>query len=251
MKNYKPILLLLFAVSVLFTSCNDSELTETPAPAPEAMSILALGDNLTTTQYTESLTNANIILTYQELTNYDASEPLLAADDRLIRMYAISDGTYTNASGGYGYNLDDFDNATYSIIIFLISGTDAEINIGDYAQTRETMVGSSGSMQWAFTSGTSSIMQNKLPNPSIISIETGNQDNNPVKITGGVEDGDIMSVNFSGGIFLMVPETHPLYPSYSGHAILTVTAAVSDESTLVGARSAGSRPEALTKLLSR
>lgn len=259
MKNYKPILLMLFIVMASFSSCSDSSDKEV-IPQPDMLAkqgkLANQTESFITPEYSQGLLEAKIYLTYEEVVQADESEPLLQADPRMIRYYSISDGVYTNASWNYGSSIADFDGATYSIMVVVAADTSGVIQTGDYHQTTQIITGESGSQHWQSIGKVGAIIERKgfysiENNFPFRGVQTGDFEDSPVRLIGGTEVGSIMTVEFDGGVFASVGEAHPLYPEYYGNANLYVNAQVIDASTVIpsGARKAQGRPEIISRLL--
>jgi hypothetical protein len=100
---------------------------------------------------------------------------------------------YTNDDGDDGWSLEDYDDATYYLAIELAVPLEHEVEAGEYPQYNN----------W-------SLPEND-ENMSYIYLESGegndyfeyytediDENHEPVVVTGGVDDGDKMTVKFSG-----------------------------------------------------
>ena len=209
--------------AVTFSGCSDN----TAPPARE--------EKFVTDEFTDLLKDAKIYLTYEEVTAFDESEPFLQEHPRVIRNYAISNGTYTNAAGGDGYYLNDYTGATYAIIISVMSGTDLAVTPGVYAQpvNNLTTTGDLGTQQWTSFGKQGFIMSTKspvrFPDKLYATIESNDESSVPVVIKGGMNPGNTMTITFSGAISIVDPDHLPgTHPSYKGTGDLYVKAKVVD-----------------------
>lgn len=169
MINIKRILTSTLVIAVLaFTACSDDD------SSPK--------EQFSFDGETIALKDAKIYLTY---------EGEAGNGTHLYRDYFISDGTYTNADGNDGWSMEDYDNATYFIAVELAVPFEEEIGAGEFPQ-------------WSSWTGVET-------NISYIYVESGdgadeveyytdndNEDNSPVIVSGGMEDGDTMTLKFNG-----------------------------------------------------
>jgi hypothetical protein len=169
MNNFKRILTSTLVIAVLaFTACSDDD------SSPKKQFSFD-GETVT-------LKGANLYLTY---------DGNAGNGTHLYRDYFISDGTYTNADGNDGWSMEDYENATYFLAIELATPLEDEIGPGEFPQ-------------WSNWTGVET-------NISYIYYESGDgedeveyytdsdtEDNSPVIVSGGVEDGDTMTLKFSG-----------------------------------------------------
>lgn len=191
-----------------------------------------------------NLENAKVFITYQEVTQFDESEPLLQADPRLIGMYVISDGEYTNATGQYGYNLADFNNATYAVVISTLSAS-TTMEVGEWMHSKYWWYGDSGQQKW--NGGNMFVVMSEVGPET--RLETHSYDY-VAAVTGGWESGDLLSMKFHGGVDIQVPASHKYAPAYTGWAALDLKdAPIIDVTSISTGRSGNKRPAQLDKLL--
>jgi hypothetical protein len=166
------------ATMVLLSSCKDDEKV---SPKLEKVSpkLEFVFDGKTI-----SLKGANLYLTGE----YNTGGSNVG---RPYRDYVISDGIYTNADGDLGWSLDDYDGATYSLVIELFAPVDGDITVGEFPSYAN----------WDLQEDNSTIsfiyLESGTGNDEI-SYSSTNQNNSPVVVSGGLEDGDKMTLKFDG-----------------------------------------------------
>lgn len=108
------------------------------------------------------------------------------------RIYCISDGIYTNAGLQNGGSFNDYENATYFLAIKLAVPDTDEVGPGDFPQN----------LYWPEGSNASGIMMQSGEGDAQISCFTWDtyEDHSPVVVTGGVNDGNKMTLKFEGVI---------------------------------------------------
>ncbi len=129
---------------------------------------------------TISLTGANLYLTRQS-----------TYDNRTYRDYFISDGTYTNADANDGWSLDDYDGATYYLAIELASVVAGDLTVGEFPSYSN----------WGLPEDNSTISYIYLESGTgndEIQYYSDDEDHLPVTVSGGLEDGDKMTLKFNG-----------------------------------------------------
>ena len=159
---------LLLVSLVLFNSCSKDE------AAPKLQFVFD-GETI-------SLTGANLYLTTES-----------TFENRANREYFISDGTYTNADDNNGWSLGDYDGATYYLAVELVSGVAGDLTVGEFPSY----------YNWDLPADNSTI--------SYIYLESGigndyfeydtdylGEDHSPDVVSGGLEDGDKMTLKFNG-----------------------------------------------------
>ncbi len=160
---------LLLASLVLFNSCSKD------AAAPKLQFVFE-GETI-------SLTGANLYLTEQS-----------TYDNRTYRDYFISDGTYTNADGEEGWSLDDYDGATYYLAVELASVVAGDLTIGEFPSY----------YNWDPAEDNSTIsyiyLESGTGNDAIY-YYSNDEDHSPVVVSGGLEDGDKMTLKFNGTLY--------------------------------------------------
>jgi hypothetical protein len=103
------------------------------------------------------------------------------------RNYFISDGTY---EGGDGSDLTDYNDATYVLAVRLAVPEGEDVTTGDYPLYDNIEdLPLSGSLAW-LSLETEDDVEFQTPNGTI--------DGDEVSISGGVDDGDRMTIRFSG-----------------------------------------------------
>lgn len=114
-------------------------------------------------------------------------------EGRTYREYVISDGNYTNAAGGRGGALGDYEGATFFLLINLSSSVNGQLTPGEYPQYGT----------WTAAEDDSKIsllhMHSEVNGYFLIKTHEGSTlDKSPVIVKGGFEDGSKMTIEFEG-----------------------------------------------------
>lgn len=157
--------LILIALA-FFTSCGDDALKEE----------FSYGDKL-------SLSKAKLYLANEDTYN-----------GHLYRDYFITDGTYTNNGGYYGWDISDYDNATYYFGIEIGVPEANDLGPGSFPQLDNWgNVGANDNVSYLYfeypADGTDYYE---------VYTDSGTEDNSPVVVSGGIEDGKTMTIKFKG-----------------------------------------------------
>lgn len=171
MKKIKPCLwrVVMYAVVVFSAgvqSCNDDESTK-----------LQFTFDGSGEEVSFSLEGANIYLT-ENGENNDALN---------YNFYAISDGTYKN---GDGSSLSHYDNATYCFMINLAYSKTTGMTSGEFP-TRD--------MSDLTSTGNGSYIRIRKENDQT-NLSSDDGDDSPVIVTGGVNNGEKMTLKFKGAL---------------------------------------------------
>lgn len=184
--------------AIVFQGCNDDEDSE------NKFEFIFNGEAI-------SLTGANLYMVRE----YDG----VITGSRPGRDYSVTDGIYTNENGGYGWTLDDYEDATYFLVIQLGVPDAEELGIGGFPQFE--------SWNDADLSSNVSYLQMKYgEGNSLHGYYTDNEteDHSPVVITGGLEDGDKMTFQFKGSLtYGHYDGTNWVYETVSGEFYYTGT----------------------------
>lgn len=131
---------------------------------------------------TYDLKNANIYLTYS----------WNDFDNRESRDYFITDGVYTNGDGSNGWSLDDYTNATFLIAVEVSSPVGGSLMKGDYLLYNNwTNAADNESISYIYA-------ESDPGDFFIIHDQGDNPDGQPIKISGGFDDGETIKMSFDG-----------------------------------------------------
>lgn len=113
--------------------------------------------------------------------------------NRTYRIYVISDGDYTNATGHNGWGLSDYEGASFFLRIDLSSTVNGQLNSGEYPQFGDWPAAQDDSkISWVY-------MHSAINGNFSITTPEGNTiDRSPVIVKGGFEDGNKMTLEFEG-----------------------------------------------------
>lgn len=187
MKNYVHYRLLLFALLPFQFSCDKEE------------EIIEKSMVFDTGSVSYSLTDSKLYLVEQG-----------TYDGRAHRVYYISDGEYTVDGDGDGIRgtLGDFENASFALRVDLLSPVGGSLTPGDYPQ-RDYFFAYPISAPPA-TSTVSHIfmtINSGFTHAPYYGTDDGrNTDPSPVKVLGGFNNGEVMTIEFNGKL------THSYYP---------------------------------------
>jgi hypothetical protein len=129
---------------------------------------------------TISLKGANLYLTRES-----------TSSGRPYRDYFISDGTYTNADNDQGWSLEDYEGATYYLAIELGAPVDGNLTVGEFPSF------SSWSNQEDNLAVSYIYLESGTGNDEV-EYYSSDEDNSPVIVSGGLDDGDKMTLKFDG-----------------------------------------------------
>jgi hypothetical protein len=205
----------IFSLILLFSACSDDlELASQASPNASLQGlnsqtktpVNANKSEITIDGTTISLKKAKLYLTRDIV--FDVKTNVF----RPYRSYVISDGTYTNASGTYGWLFSDYTNATY-VLIFEIYAPQTSLrwndvytgwNGGDYPVVYD----------WLNYSDNSNIgyiwMVSGVDNyPQLISqsgvnnyiLQTTDEAVYPLQFNGGMNNGEKLTISFDGKLF--------------------------------------------------
>lgn len=153
--------------ALLLTACGDDEKT-------------ALKEQFSFDGETVSLSNANLYLTYEDTYN----------DTHVYRGYFITDGTFVE---GDGWGLSDYAGATYYIGVELGTPVAGEIGAGEFPlfeSYNDTPANSNMGYVYMESGEDDAYFEYYVPDDQV--------NGNPVVVSGGVEDGENMTLKFSG-----------------------------------------------------
>lgn len=110
----------------------------------------------------------------------------------LYRDYFITDGTYTNGGNDEGWSINDYTNATYFLGVELAVPLGEEIGSGEFPQ-HSNWSGVTTNISYIY-------FETGHDEETYVEYYTDNdtEDHSPVSVTGGVDDGDTMTLKFSG-----------------------------------------------------
>lgn len=164
MKSKRILLITLFGLVLTFNSCKDDE--------KPAMKFSFDGNSI-------SLSGANLYLQYSNnaYNNHD------------YRQYYITDGTY---NGGARYLVSSYDGATYLMEIDLAVPGGTSFTTGDYPQANWNALELNQLASYIY-------LESGVEN-EYISLESI-ADDAPVKVSGGFEDGEKMTLKFTGTLY--------------------------------------------------
>jgi hypothetical protein len=131
-------------------------------------------------EHTVSLTGAKLYLTYSSTFN-----------NRELRQYFISDGDFTNNNGNNGWDIGDYDGATYFIGIELCSVVDGTLQPGDFPQDI---------LDWGAVADDKPISDFHLELENGDDFSTTVTDLSPIKVSGGFNNGQTLTFKFSGDL---------------------------------------------------
>lgn len=170
MQISKKLIALLMSGVALFSGCSDDN---------------ELKEQITLNGEKFSLKDANIYL---------AEESTYA--DHLYRDYFITDGTYTNANGSDGWSIGAYDNATFYLAIELAVPEGETIGAGKYPQLYNwSNSGADDNISYIY-------LETAAEDETYVEIYTGEDvvDDSPVVVSGGVDDGETMTLKFDGKV---------------------------------------------------
>jgi hypothetical protein len=133
--------------------------------------------------YKKSLRSANLYLLEE-----------LVYEDHLLRTYALSDGTHV---GGTEWDLENYQNATYVLGIQLGIPAGESWTAGNYPLV-EVYETAEVDQNIAF------IYYQARPDEQTSIDVNVTEDGSPVVVSGGLEDGEAMTVKFTGPLYRLV-----------------------------------------------
>lgn len=110
------------------------------------------------------------------------------------REYFISDGEYTNGGGGNGWSIEDYTDATYLIAVQLAILSEDDFEAGEfplYNSFADALTDLSSASYVYFESAADDNTYFECDTPS-------GSDHEPVVVSGGMDDGDTMTLTFNG-----------------------------------------------------